>query len=167
MLANTLMIVLVVILRLITLPVWAVLWLPLVIADKMAAGIPSFLADGLWSGLSVPVLWLSGACEGRSALRSVIGVLGLPVALLPQVLLALIPDSGTPGYHMARRLETEAWPYSAEFRRFWFDKEFPRDPREREEFRVLIERLGSLSDDRREVIDRLSYGEMLDAMGGD
>lgn len=162
MLADAILKAAIGVLTLITLPVRLVLWLPLGLLDRLTAGLLSYGLEMLWQGLSLPILGLSRVSVTSPVARALVGLVGLPLALIPETFLLLLPPLGTPRYRIAKLLVSESWPYSWPYWRFLQFREFPLDLRLHEDFRAHLVRLGSISAERELVIERLSHGEMLD-----
>ena len=151
-----------------TLLAWVVL--PLQLVTTLVLGFLVSITFGLlllpisliWILLLGPLLACSWICMKVEILRNPIGILGLPLALLANTYVCLMPSMGELESRAAKLLLTRAWPYCWEFFQFQTGRlDIQSD--EGEPLRRVMARAVNWRDAlSQRVLDRLARGEPLD-----
>ena len=162
MLANRILNVFVVITALVVVPLQLVTTLILGLLVSLSFGILLFPISLLWILLSFPMIGASWLTAKIKWLRTPIGLVGIPWAIVANTFVALMPSMGELESRAAKLMFTESWPYSWEFWRFQIGKVDLFDPASAS-LREVIARISRRDPLMERAVNRIVAGEALDS----
>ena len=144
--------------------------IPLQIVSTLILGLLVRLTFGLllipmslvWMIIFGPLLglsWLSARFPGG---RVIVGILGIPLALIGSIYVQLMPSMGELELRASRLILCETWPFSLEFWRYQSGKVSLEDFPDSDFLKALWRNVGR-DPLRKRVIDRIERQEAFDA----
>jgi len=115
----------------------------------------------VWLLFLVPLLGLSWLCHKLPILRNVVGILGIPWAVLADIFVCLMPSMGELESRAVKIMLCQTWPFTWEFWRFSggrLDICSPKAP----QFEIIITRVTRRNPLMKRVVQRIIDGEQLD-----
>jgi len=161
MLANRILNVLLGITAILVIPLQLVTTLVLGLLVRLTFGILLLPISLIWILLSFPMIGASWLTAKIRWLRTPIGILGMPWAILANTFVALMPSMGELESRAAKLMLTEAWPYSWEFWKFQTEHRSVWDP-DIIGLREVVERISKGDALKQRTVERISAGEALD-----
>jgi len=146
-----------------------ILVIPLQIVSTFLLGLLVHLTFGIlllpisliWILLSFPMMGASWLTAKVRWLRTPIGILGIPWAIIANTFVALMPSMGEQESRAAKLMFTQSWPYSWEFWQFQTGKTYLFEP-ENKQLEKIIDRNLRLNPLMKRTINRIIAGEALD-----
>ncbi len=161
MLANRILNVVLTIMAILVVPLQLITTLVLGILVTVTFGLLLLPISLIWILLSFPMIGASWLTSKARWLRTPIGLLGIPWAIIANTFVALMPSMGELESRAAKLMLTESWPYSWECWRFQIGKANLYDP-ENHRLREVIERVSRRNPLMQRTVDRIAAGEALD-----
>ncbi len=119
----------------------------------------------VWALLSFPMIGASWLSAKADWLRTPIGLVGIPWAIIANIFVALMPSMGELESRAAKLMLTESWPYSWECRMFQIGKADLADPHN-SSLRAVLDRISRHNPLMELTINRIVAGEALDPNRG-
>ncbi len=161
MLANRILNVLVGITAFLVVPLQLVTTLVLGLLVTLSFGILLLPISLIWVALSFPMIGASWLTAKIGWLRTPIGLVGIPWAILANTFVALMPSMGELESRAAKLMLTESWPYSWECWRFQIGKLDLSSP-ESVNLREVVDRISYRNPLMERTVNRIAAGEALD-----
>jgi hypothetical protein len=128
---------------------------------SLSFGLLLFPISFVWMLFLAPLLGLSWVCNKLPLLRNVIGIIGIPLALIADVYVALMPAMGEVEQRAVKFLLCQTWPFTWEF--FVFSRgKFDIFSPDAHQLNIVIERLIRRDRVLDQAIERLVNREPLD-----
>jgi hypothetical protein len=116
----------------------------------------------VWTILLAPMLGLSRLCHRIEPLRIPISLFGIPLAIMADTYVCLMPSMGEFESRAAKLMLAESWPYSWDFWQFQCGR-LDLDSPDGEQLREVLARVSHRDPLRQRTIDRLMRHEPLDS----
>lgn len=161
MLANKLLNVLLGITAILVIPLQLITTFVLGLLVTVTFGILLFPVSLIWILFSFPMIGISWLTAKIGWLRTPVGLIGIPWAILANTFVALMPSMGELESRAAKLMLTESWPYSWECWRFQTGKlDFLSS--ENTDLREVINRVSRRNPLMERTVNRIRAGEALD-----
>ncbi|MBI5205807.1 MAG: hypothetical protein HZA11_12915 [Nitrospirae bacterium] len=161
MLANRILNVLVGVLAFLVVPLQLVTTFVLGLLVSLSFGILMLPITLIWVVLSFPMIGASWLTARIGWLRTPIGLIGIPWAILADIFVALMPSMGEMESRAAKLMLAESWPYSWECWRFQIGK-LDLSSSDCTPLREVVGRISRGNPLMQRTINRIAAGEALD-----
>ena len=161
MIANRILIMLVGIAAFMVIPLQPVTTFILGLLVTLSFGILLLPISLIWVALSFPMIGASWLAAKIGWLRTPIGLVGIPWAILSNTFVSLMPSMGELESRAAKLMLTESWPYSWECWRFQIGKLDLSSP-ENVTLHEIIGRVSRGNPLMERTVNRIVAGEALD-----
>lgn len=162
MLANRILTVLCNITGFVTVPLQFVTTFVLGLLVSISFGLLMLPILLIWILLSFPMIGASWLTAKIGWLRTPIGLLGIPWAIIAHTFIALMPSMGELESRTVKIMIADSWPYSWEFWRFQAGKLGLYEP-ENYCLREVVERISRGCPLAERTVNRILFGEALDS----
>jgi hypothetical protein len=146
----------------IVVPVQLVTTLVLGILVSLSFGLLLLPMSLIWAVLVGPLISASWVCHKIKVLRNPIGVLGIPLAVVADTYVSLMPSMGELESRASKLMLAESWPVCWEYWQFSTGR-LAILSNEAEVLRTVLDNVTSRNVLMKRTLDRLSRGEELDS----
>ncbi|MBU2620767.1 MAG: hypothetical protein KKD92_00415 [Proteobacteria bacterium] len=161
MLANRILNVLIGVLAFLVVPLQLITTFVLGLLVSLSFGILLLPITLIWVVFSFPMIGASWLTVKIGWLRTPIGLIGIPWAILADIFVSLMPSMGEMESRAAKLMLAESWPYSWECWRFQIGKLDLSSP-ECAALREVIGRISRGNPLMERTVNRIASGEALD-----
>lgn len=148
-------------LSLVVIPVQTVTTFLLGLLVALTFGLLLFAFVPLWLVLLAPMLGASWLCGRFEPVRAVVGLLGIPWAVVAHVYVCLIPSMGEFESRASKLLLVETWPYTWEYWEF-AARRVTLESLKDHPLPAVLARVSAGDPIRQRTIGRIAAGEELD-----